>query len=331
MIPFRSALRVVTLVLVADSLTTTILFLLTPASRISADMREQELCEDNNAAIKYSSGEWARAYGSIYHGSTVMRTRRLGDSMAVKFEGSAINFMGAQGWDHGSFLVNLDGEETKVDGYCCGPNGGVPQVIQFEKQGLTTGTHLLNITNLAAGPAGSVLEVDALLITPHPGNEHSSRFPWGWFFLNVGIVLLIQMILRKMILRRKASTERGILPSAESYPGTPLPLTDRDSPAPAAPTPRRTLPPAKHERATWRYFDERQAPEDQRIGASGSGNGGPSGTGIGEEDLDLPPDYAQATPGSRVDDELVERIAQRVANIVRDEAPPTYQTTTARP
>jgi hypothetical protein len=71
--------------------------------------------------------------------------------------------MGAQGWDHGSFLVNLDGEETTVDGYCCGPNGGVPQVIQFEATGLDTSEHILNITNLAAGPSGTVLEVDALM------------------------------------------------------------------------------------------------------------------------------------------------------------------------
>jgi hypothetical protein len=70
--------------------------------------------------------------------------------------------MGAQGWDHGSFLVNLDGEEVTVDGYCCGPNGGVPQAIQFEASGLAPGAHILKITNSASGPYGSVLEVDAM-------------------------------------------------------------------------------------------------------------------------------------------------------------------------
>ncbi|KAJ6607817.1 hypothetical protein B0H10DRAFT_2227461 [Mycena sp. CBHHK59/15] len=124
---------------------------------------QEEFWEDNVAAIKYSSGQWARSYGSIYHGSTVMRTRQIGGSMSVKFQGSAIKFMGAQGWDHGSFVVNLDGEETTVDGYCCGPNGGSAQVVQFEATGLSTAEQVLNVINLAAGPSGTVLEVDALL------------------------------------------------------------------------------------------------------------------------------------------------------------------------
>jgi hypothetical protein len=74
-----------------------------------------------------------------------------------------MKFMGAQGWDHGTFRVTLDGAETVVDGYCCGPNAGVPQVIQFEAHGLSTEEHVLNVTNLAVGPRGSVFEVDALM------------------------------------------------------------------------------------------------------------------------------------------------------------------------
>jgi hypothetical protein len=57
----------------------------------------------------------------------------------------------------------LDGAETVVNGYCCGPNAGVPQVIQFEATGLAKGEHVLNLKNWEAGPNGSVFEVDGLL------------------------------------------------------------------------------------------------------------------------------------------------------------------------
>ncbi|KAJ6462167.1 hypothetical protein C8R45DRAFT_1178652 [Mycena sanguinolenta] len=120
-----------------------------------------DVWEENNAGIKYS-GNWSRQYASMYHGSSIMRTHQLGDSMSVAFNGSTIKFIGAQGWDHSSFLVNLDGEEVTVDGYCCGPNGGVPQAIQFTASGLAPGAHVLNIPNSAAGLYRSVLEVDAM-------------------------------------------------------------------------------------------------------------------------------------------------------------------------
>jgi hypothetical protein len=56
------------------------------ASTTAYRMSEQ-FWEENNSAVKYSSGKWARSYGSIYHGSSIMRTRQLGDSMSVKFQG----------------------------------------------------------------------------------------------------------------------------------------------------------------------------------------------------------------------------------------------------
>lgn len=71
--------------------------------------------------------------------------------------------MGAQGWDHGRFLVNLDGEKTVVNGTHPDFGAGTPQVIQFEATGLDTTEHVLYITNHARGPYGSVLEVDALM------------------------------------------------------------------------------------------------------------------------------------------------------------------------
>ncbi|KAJ6620190.1 hypothetical protein B0H10DRAFT_2216232 [Mycena sp. CBHHK59/15] len=92
----------------------------------------QEVWDDNNAAIRYSAGHWSREFGSIYHGAAVTRTRHIGDSVSFTFQGSVIRFMGAQGWDHDSFVVSLDSDDTIVDGHCCAPNGGVAQVLQFE-------------------------------------------------------------------------------------------------------------------------------------------------------------------------------------------------------
>ncbi|KAF7349131.1 hypothetical protein MVEN_01435300 [Mycena venus] len=257
--------------------------------------------EDNNASIKYSSGKWSRAYGTIYHGSAVMRTRRLGDSMSVSFQGSAIKFMGAQGWDHGSFLVNLDGEETIVDGYCCGPNGGVPQVIQFEATGLSTTSHTLNITNSAAGPSGTVLEVDALLITPHPETKYAfkSHISLVAFFVLLAIILVA---VRRRLIRLAHTTSYQMLPMTSNPPAS-------SASTPAAPS-------ALHRRdkgTPHPYFNE--------SGASGSGSGTGSQT--------VPQYYAPPATDPQLDDALVERIAQRLARLVHEDAPPTYETTTA--
>ncbi|KAJ7479567.1 hypothetical protein FB451DRAFT_1171673 [Mycena latifolia] len=107
---------------------------------------QEEFWEDTNSALKYSGG-------------------------------SAIKLMGAQGWDHGSFRVVLDGKETIVDGHYCAPNGGVPQVIQFEATGLGTSEHVLNIANLAAGPRGTALEIDALMCAPIMPRECDVHVP----------------------------------------------------------------------------------------------------------------------------------------------------------
>ncbi|KAJ7635368.1 hypothetical protein FB45DRAFT_484075 [Roridomyces roridus] len=116
-------------------------------------MPRDEVWEDNDPALHYI-GEWRRDYGSIYHGCSVMRTTRIGDSMTVKFRGA----LGAQGWDHGSFLVHLDGDAVPVDGQYDAIHEGVPQVVQFSTHGLSRAEHRLTITNDAAGQYGSVLE-----------------------------------------------------------------------------------------------------------------------------------------------------------------------------
>lgn len=63
--------------------------------------------------------------------------------------------------------MSLDGAETDVDAYLPGGNPGNPsgqaQVFQFQAEDLGTGYHTLNITNLNAGPWGSVFELDAFM------------------------------------------------------------------------------------------------------------------------------------------------------------------------
>ncbi|KAF7375839.1 hypothetical protein MSAN_00473900 [Mycena sanguinolenta] len=57
---------------------------------------------------------------------------------------------------------------------------------------------------------------------------------------------------------------------------------------------------------------------------------GASGSGSGSGSSNLPPHYtAPITGAPQLDDELVERIAQRLARLVREDAPPTYETSTA--
>ncbi|KAJ6558723.1 hypothetical protein B0H10DRAFT_1967231 [Mycena sp. CBHHK59/15] len=210
---------------------------------------QEEFWEDNVAAIKYSSGQWARSYGSIYHGS-------------------AIKFMGAQGWDHSSFVVNLDGEETTVDGYCCSPNGGAAQVVQFEATGLSAAEHILNVINLAAGPSGTVLET---------GEQDSQQ----------------------------------MLPLSSLGPSDP----ERIPSAPVAPRPHSSVRPDKG--APQPYYDE----VDSTAGASGSGSG-----------QQIPPHHASASAaGPEVDDKLVECIAQRLARLVHNDSPPTYEDITSQP
>ncbi|KAF8209079.1 hypothetical protein K438DRAFT_1811677 [Mycena galopus ATCC 62051] len=269
---------------------------------------QEVFLEDNNVGIKYSSG-WSRQYQSIYHGSAVMRTTRLGDSMSATFEGSSIKFMGAQGWNHGSFLVNLDGEETTVDGYCCGTGGGVPQVIQFEATGLRSGSHTLTITNLARGPHGTVLEVDALIVTP-PEPRSGSYFSLAAFLIVLAFTLAA---VRRRFVRIANMTSHQMLPIASS--GQPNPV--RATPAAVALSSQQQSIRQDKKETPVPYSDPAAY---LTAGASGS-----------SQAQGLPPHYTPQTLGStQIDDELVERIAQRLARLVREDgdAPPTYETTT---
>ncbi|KAJ6462209.1 hypothetical protein C8R45DRAFT_941017 [Mycena sanguinolenta] len=129
------------------------------------------------------------------------------EPVAVAFNGSAIKFMGAYGWDHGSFLVTLDDEEVTGDGYCCGPDGGVPQAIQFTASALAPGVHVLNITNSSAGPYGSVLEVDAIIIPQHAPN-------YRYLALLALLILLVPIFaaLHRRRQRVAKGTPRNVLP-----------------------------------------------------------------------------------------------------------------------
>ncbi|KAJ7725777.1 hypothetical protein B0H16DRAFT_1593729 [Mycena metata] len=177
---------------------------------------QEELWEDNNPAITYSSGEWARTYNSKYRGSTFMRTTQLGDSMSVKFRGSSIKFVGAEGTDHGTFRVDLDGEETVLDGYCCGQNGEIPRVTLFEAHGLGTEEHVLNVTNLAAGPWGSTLEVDLFIISPHSVGR--KPIPVFGVFLVGAVILLLGVFLTRRCRARKLTAAYQMLPVRDDAP-----------------------------------------------------------------------------------------------------------------
>ncbi|KAJ7776537.1 hypothetical protein DFH07DRAFT_951671 [Mycena maculata] len=134
--------------------------------------------------------------------------------MSVKFQGSAIKLMGAQGWNHGSFAVDLDG-------YCCG-SGGIPQVIQFEANGLSNIEHVLRIMNLAPGRVGSVLEADALLITPHSGSEYSSHLSLTVFVVLLAVVLAA--IRRRRLVRLAGKTSHQMLPLSTPISPSPAPV-----------------------------------------------------------------------------------------------------------
>lgn len=137
------------------------------------------LYDDHNSAITYTgpssntgsgTSGWYRDYGSIYLGAGVHRTNKIGDRMIFRFNGSAIRFIGAQGWDHGKMRFALtpsasssaERQETEINAFCCGRRGGVPQVNQFEATGLGGGEHELVVENLERGVYGSVMEVDAI-------------------------------------------------------------------------------------------------------------------------------------------------------------------------
>ncbi|KZP33729.1 hypothetical protein FIBSPDRAFT_924191 [Athelia psychrophila] len=164
--------------------------------------------EDPSSLITYSRGGWTTQYWGGYHGSSVKRTSQLGDWAAFSFKGKSISLMGAQGWDHGTFRASLDGADTDVDAYFWGGSlsnqGGQPQVVQFQVDDLGPGYHTLNITNLEAGPYGSVFELDALVIIPHPATTYSPRATFlaaGVFVLLLSITL--SSVFRALLSRRK--------------------------------------------------------------------------------------------------------------------------------
>ncbi|KAF7350605.1 hypothetical protein MSAN_01620600 [Mycena sanguinolenta] len=216
-------------------------------------MLEPIWIEEYSKQIEYS-GSWSREYGTIYHESAVMRTTELGASMSMEFEGSAIKFLGTQGWDHGIFTVALDGQSTIVDGSCCIPKsasppivqfGTVPQVVQFEATNLTDAKHLLTITNDNAGPSGTVLQVDAFMIhgspqqLPIPETDPESVDPpkakenGSGSFIFLLILLFIIFILR-VVKSPVVETTTGASPQTPSAQPTPSPATTAPPQAPSA-------------------------------------------------------------------------------------------------
>ncbi|KAF7320745.1 hypothetical protein HMN09_00160300 [Mycena chlorophos] len=114
-------------------------------------------------------GNWTRERGTLFHDGALMRTEDLGASVEVTFWGTGVKVLGSLGWNHSQLAVSLDGGNATIfDAYCCPPTGSIAQVVQFEAHGLGRGAHVLNVTNLVAGPHGSVLDIDAFIITEPP-------------------------------------------------------------------------------------------------------------------------------------------------------------------
>ncbi|KAJ7055541.1 hypothetical protein C8F01DRAFT_1158561 [Mycena amicta] len=116
-------------------------------------------------------GNWTLTRGKIYHKGALMRTEELGASVRVTFWGTGVKLLGLLGWNHSQLAISLDGGNVTIfDAYCCPPTGSIAQVVQFSASGLGRGAHVLNVTNLVAGPHGNVLDIDAFIVTQPPVN-----------------------------------------------------------------------------------------------------------------------------------------------------------------
>jgi hypothetical protein len=139
-----------------------------------------------------------------------------------------------------------------------------------------------------------------LSITPHPEDNSGSVLPLA--ALVVFLVLLLAFVRCRLIqIAHTASYQMIPLASPDEN-------LDHIAAAPAQPS-------VRSDKGTPRpYFEEPYS----TAGASGSGYS-----------QQVPPYYAP-TSSAQHDDELVERITQRLARLVHEDAPPTYETTTAQ-
>lgn len=277
--------------------------------------------DDIHREIVYSSS-WTRTYGSIYHSSTVHRTRKIGESVQFKFNGSCIRFLGAEGWDHGTFTVNLDGVETTVDGYCCGPNGGVPQVVQFEADNLSPAEHTITVTNARNGPYGSVLELDAFMVTPNPVMPYKT----STWHVAIVLLLIILVFLLNWARRRLVGLATKVLhvlapslsPASAAIPShTVLPLVRAGTLA------GKTDP-------TYAYHDVDAGPSSSSTAPtqySGSELNSQAVDDIAHQRMHLP-EYPSRVE-LPLDDRLLDQLAQRVASIVQRDSPPSYSASTS--
>lgn len=141
-------------------------------------------------------------------------------------------------------------------------------------------------------------------ITPHPGNA-VTRLSLAMFLIILAFVLAS---IRRRFIRLANKTSHQMLPVSCTGPSN----TERVPSAAVVPAPHYAVRPDKG--AAQAYSDNLYA---------AVAGGGASGSGSGQH---MPPQYdAAGTAGPQVDDELVERIAQRLARLVHDDAPPTYE------
>ncbi|MFD8304471.1 beta-galactosidase [Streptomyces sp. NPDC059690] len=108
--------------------------------------------DDPDSALQYT-GSWSHVHDTSYTGGDYKHTEsfsnKAGDSLTVPFDGTAIRWIGSKTDNHGYADVYLDG--TKVA--TVDDSGGENQAVVFQKTGLPSGAHTLEI--VVAGDHGS--------------------------------------------------------------------------------------------------------------------------------------------------------------------------------
>ncbi len=120
--------------------------------------------DDTDPALHYV-GSWSHVANQSYTGGDYKNTESFsdvaGDSMSVTFTGTAVQWIGSQAGNHGFADVYLDGvKQATVD---C--SGNADQVVLFQKSGLTSGSHTLEIVvdgSHSAGSSGNFVSIDAI-------------------------------------------------------------------------------------------------------------------------------------------------------------------------
>ncbi|MGW1808919.1 beta-galactosidase [Streptomyces sp. NPDC002078] len=120
--------------------------------------------DDPDSALQYT-GSWSHVADQSYTGGDYKHTEsfsnKVGDSVTVPFDGTAIRWIGSKTNNHGYADVYLDG--TKVA--TVDDSGGENQAVVFQKTGLTSGAHTLKIVvdgTHSSGSTDNYVSIDAI-------------------------------------------------------------------------------------------------------------------------------------------------------------------------